>query len=105
MQQWVYLAALIVSISGLLTLDWRYRLAFWHDAHRTIVTLFIACGLFFVWDIVGISAGIFLHGNSPYTLPYRLFPEFPIEELFFLFLLTYVTLLLYRGLSKWQHIS
>lgn len=105
MQQWVYLIALLVSISGLATLDWRYKLAFWYDFRRTVLTLAAACWLFVVWDILGISMGIFLHGNGPYTLPIRLFPEFPIEELFFLFLLSYVTLILYRGVSLWQRTS
>lgn len=103
--QWLYLGSLLFSISGLTVLDWRYKLAFWHDARRTVVTLSFAIMLFVLWDFVGIWFGIFFHGNSPYTLPYRIAPEFPIEELFFLFLLTYVTLLLYRGLGRWRHIS
>lgn len=105
MMQFTYLAALLFSISGLGMLDWRYKLAFWYDWRRTAKVLSAAIGLFVVWDIIGIGAGIFLHGNSPLTLPYRLFPEFPIEELFFLLLLTYVTLVLYRGVTKWQRIS
>ncbi len=105
MEQWTYLGALLFSISGLALLDWRHRLAFWYDSKRTILTIGSVVVLFVVWDIVGIASGIFLHGNSPLTLPYRLFPEFPIEELFFLFLLSYVTLILYRGVLKWRRIS
>lgn len=105
MEQWFYLIALVVSISGLATLDWRYKLAFWYDARRTTLTLAAACWLFLLWDIAGISLGIFLHGNGPYALPFRLFPEFPIEELFFLFLLSYVTLILYRGVALWRRTS
>lgn len=105
MEQWTYLAGLLFSISGLAILDWRYRLAFWYDARRTGLTLGCAVGLFIVWDIIGIAVGIFLHGNSPLTLPYRLFPEFPVEELFFLMLLCYVTLILYRGIGAWRRTS
>lgn len=105
MLQFVYLGALLFSISGLGVLDWRYKLAFWYDARRTAKTLGFAIGLFLIWDIIGISSGIFLHGNSPLTLPFRLFPEFPIEEVFFLFLLTYVALILYRGVHKWRPTS
>lgn len=105
MEQWTYLGALLFSLCGLGVLDWRYQLAFWYDVRRTLLTLGCVIGLFVVWDILGIAFGIFLHGNSPLTLPLRLFPEFPIEELFFLTLLTYVTLILYRGISKWQHTS
>lgn len=103
--EWVYLGSLLFSIAGLMTLDWRHKLAFWHDARRTSMTLVFAIMIFVLWDAVGIWFGIFHHGNSPYTLPYRIVPEFPIEELFFLFLLTYVTLILYRGLGKWRRMS
>lgn len=105
MEQWTYLGALLFSISGLLLLDWRHKLAFWYDTKRTSITMVSACMLFLLWDIIGIGLGIFLHGNSPFSLPYRLFPEFPIEELFFLFLLSYVTLILYRGAVLWRRTS
>lgn len=103
--QWIYLGLLLFSISGLMTLDWRHKLAFWYDARRTALTIGFGIAVFVVWDILGIVLGIFFHGNSPYTLPFRLAPEFPIEELFFLFLLCYVTLILYRGLGRWQRTS
>lgn len=95
--QWTYLIALLFSLSGIATIDWRYKLAFWHDKQRTATTLGIAIGIFIIWDILGISLGIFFHGGSDLTLPYRLLPEFPIEELFFLLLLCYCTLVIYQG--------
>ena len=100
MMEFAYLAALLISLAGLVTIDWRYRLAFWYDHVRTIATLVIGIGVFIVWDILGIALGIFFHGGSSYTLPIRILPEFPIEELFFLTLLCYCTLILYRGGSK-----
>lgn len=99
-ENWYYLCALGVSISGLAVIDWRHKLAFWFDAARTLKTIGIAVGLFIIWDVLGIVLGIFFHGGSQFTLPVRIAPEFPIEELFFLFLLCYVTLLLYRGVPK-----
>lgn len=98
--QWLYLIALLVSISGLAFLDWRYKLAFWHDRERTTKVLAIAIAIFVLWDIRGISLGIFFHGGSDYTLPLRILPEFPVEELFFLLLLCYVTLLIYLAGSR-----
>ena len=98
--QWIYLASLVFAISCLVLVDMRYKLAFFHNLKRTAMTLAISVWLFIVWDIFGIRLGIFFHGGSDYALPYRLFPEFPIEELFFLFLLTYVALLLYRFAEK-----
>ena len=105
MLMWSYLVALVVSIACLLLIDYRYKLAFWHDARRTSLTLACAIAIFIVWDIFGISLGIFFHGGSEYALPFLIAPEFPVEELFFLFLLTFVTLLLYRGGERWQRIS
>lgn len=104
-EQWYYLLALLVSIAGLATLDWQHQLAFWHDWRRTLKTIGVGIAIFVVWDLFGIGLGIFFHGGSQYTLPVRLLPELPIEELFFLFLLCYVTLLLYRGVPKlWPRI-
>jgi len=100
--QWLYLVGLITALSCLLLIDWRYKLAFFYATKRTILTLSIAIGLFVVWDFFGIRLGIFFHGGSDYTLPFRLFPEFPIEELFFLTLLTYSALLIYRFSQRIQ---
>lgn len=101
---WVYLAALLVSLAGLATLDKRFQLAFWYDTRRTVTVLVAAVIVFVVWDALGIGFGIFFHGGSPYTLPLRLAPEFPLEELLFLVLLCYNTLLVWRaGEKKWDN--
>ncbi len=96
----LYLIGLIVAISCLVLIDYRYTLAFFYDRRRTIMTLMTAIGLFVIWDILGINLGIFFHGGSSFSLPFRLLPEFPIEELFFLLLLTYVTLIVYRFIEQ-----
>jgi lycopene cyclase domain-containing protein len=102
MIQFAYLAGLLVGITGMAVIDWRYKLAFWRDRKRTILTLAISIGVFVVWDILGIMLGIFFHGGSKFTLPLRLLPEFPLEELFFLLLLCYCTLVIYQGaITRW----
>lgn len=103
--QWLYLIALVVSIAGLATLDWRHKVAFWHDTKRSALTIGAAVAIFVIWDGLGIAFGIFFHGGSRYALPYRIAPEFPVEELFFLVLLCYTTLMIYRGASRWRHTS
>ena len=90
-----YLLALGVSIFGMVTLDRRFKLAFFADATRTVWTLAVAMGVFILWDIAGIALGIFRKGESNLTLNIEILPEFPIEELFFLFLLCYISLLGY----------
>lgn len=105
MSQWLYLLALLFSIGGLALLDHRFKLAFWRDARRTAKTLGVGILLFLIWDALGIGLGIFIHGNGSYSLPFRLAPEFPLEEIFFLLLLCYSALLLYLGGRKiWPHI-
>lgn len=98
--QFAYIGALLFSIACLTAVDYRYGLALSAQPRRTLKTLAIAIAVFIVWDLFGIALGIFSHGDSVFSLPAEIIPEFPIEELFFLLLLTYVTLLLYRTAEK-----
>jgi lycopene cyclase domain-containing protein len=100
MMQFAYLAALIFGITGMAIIDWRYKLVFWRDWRRAGATLAICISVFIVWDLLGIALGIFFHGGSNLTLPLRLLPEFPLEELFFLFLLCYCALVIHQGVSR-----
>jgi len=100
--QWLYLTSIVIAITGMAIIDWRYKLAFWKDRKRTILTVLAAMTVFILWDFFGIFLGIFLHGQSPYQLPFTLAPHFPLEELFFLLLLSYCTLVIYNGVSKWR---
>lgn len=103
---WLYLIALCISIAGLVAIDWRHKVAFFAAPQRTAITVGIAMALFIVWDLLGIHLGIFFSGGSQFALPFMIVPDFPIEELFFLFLLCYVTLLIYRGASRrWKPTS
>ncbi|MFZ1250665.1 MAG: lycopene cyclase domain-containing protein [Candidatus Microsaccharimonas sp.] len=100
--EWFYLLGLLIGISGMAVIDWRYKLAFWKNSKQTGLTLFFAVFIFILWDFFGIFLGIFYHGKSDYALPFTIVPEFPVEELFFLFLLCYCTLVIYNGVSKWR---
>ena len=105
MTEWLYLITLIVSIAGIAALDWRHKLAFWYKRRQTIFTVLLSVIVFTVWDLLAIQQGIFIHGDSEYALDYTIVPEFPIEELFFLTLLCYCTIVIYRaGVKKWAHI-
>ena len=105
MQHWFYLIGLVTSITGLAVIDYRYKLAIWHKAKPALLTIAIGIVVFIIWDLIGIRAEVFFKGSGEYMLPFEIIPEFPIEELFFLFLLCYVTLLLYRGFGRWRRIS
>lgn len=100
--QWLYLGGLLFSILGMAILDWRFKLAFWHNKKRTLLTIACATVFFILWDFLAIFLGIFIHGQSPYSLPFTLAPEFPVEEIVFLVLLTYCALVTYNGVVKWR---
>lgn len=94
-----YLAALLVSLAGVATIDWRLSLALRVQPLRTGITLFLSVLFFLMWDAFGISLGIFFKGQSPLLTGIVLAPELPLEEPMFLALLSYCALLLVLG---WQ---
>ncbi|MBD8078827.1 lycopene cyclase domain-containing protein [Cellulosimicrobium arenosum] len=96
----VYLGALIVSIGGMAVIDRRWRLAFWHDARRAGLTVGIGVVGFLVWDVAGLVLGIFARGESPWMTGLLVAPDLPIEEVFFLTLLCYVALVVWRLLDR-----
>lgn len=83
----LYGAALLVSIAGMLTVDWRWKLALWRRPVPSIVALIIGVIFFLAWDLTGISRGIFFRGEGPYQTGLMLAPELPVEEIGFLVLL------------------
>ena len=91
----LYMTALMISITGMMTLDHKYRIAFFNDARRTALTLGAGLIVFCLWDFAGIGLGIFSKGSSDYSLAFELLPEFPVEEILFLLLLCYLSLLCY----------
>jgi lycopene cyclase domain-containing protein len=95
-----YLAALLVSLAGLAVLDWRHRIAVFDQPRRSLLTVAIGVAVFLVWDALGIGLGIFFRGDGPYMTGVLLGPELPLEELFFLTLLVYQMLLLWRWFER-----
>ncbi|MFF2052195.1 lycopene cyclase domain-containing protein [Leifsonia sp. NPDC058194] len=93
----LYLIALLVSLGAMVLLDRRFRLVFWRDARRASLTLAAGLVLFLAWDAAGIALGIFARGGSRYMTGIELAPELPLEELFFLLFLCYLTLVLVFG--------
>ncbi len=96
----VYLAALAVSITGMVVLDRRFRLFFWRDARRASVVLPVGVVFFLLWDLAGIGLGVFFRGQTPFMTGLQLAPELPIEEVLFLTLLCYLTMNVYGAFEK-----
>ncbi|MCP3425615.1 lycopene cyclase domain-containing protein [Rothia sp. AR01] len=87
-----YLGALAVSAAGMVILDWRYRLTFFRRPGFSALAVLGMTLFFLAWDVVGISTGIFLRGETEFMTGIDLGPELPLEEPVFLAFLSYLTL-------------
>jgi lycopene cyclase domain-containing protein len=96
----VYLAALLVSLAGMVVLDRRFRLFYWVNAKRAAIVHVVGIVFFLVWDIYGIGQGLFFRGETSFMTGILLGPELPLEELFFLALLTYMTMNLFGASTQ-----
>jgi len=99
----LYLAALLVAISGMVVLDVRFRLFFAMAPVRAAIVMVVGLAFFLAWDVAGITQGVFFRGNPGLLTGVLIAPELPLEEVFFLTLLCYTTMNLYaaiRGLSS-----
>lgn len=103
MTGFVYLAAILFSLAGMVILDVRLRLFFRAAQGRAAAVLAAGVLFFLGWDLAGIGLGIFARGSTGFMTGVLLAPELPVEELFFLTFLCYLTmnlyLLLYRRLG------
>jgi lycopene cyclase domain-containing protein len=97
---YLYLIALLFSIVGVGLLDWTHRVALFVDTRATLLAVGLSVVVFLIWDIVGIANGIFFRGDAPHLSGILLAPELPLEEVFFLILLSYNTLVVYRWSAK-----
>ncbi len=92
-----YLLAIVVSGAGIALLDRRFRLALWAPRARrqTLVAVAIGTIVLLIADVIAIGLGVFVQGgaagDSPLYLGVSLAPELPLEELFFLTFLSYLS--------------
>lgn len=95
----LYLAALLVALTGMVLLDRRFRLFFWRDARRAAIVLAVGVVFFLIWDLAGVGLGIFFRGETSFMTGLQIAPEVPVEEVFFLTLLCYLTMNVYGAAS------
>ena len=96
----LYLAALLIALSGMVVLDRRFRLFFWRDARRAAIVLAAGLVLFLACDLLGVGSGIFFRGETSFMTGVQIAPEVPLEEVFFLALLCYLTMNVYGFWSR-----
>ena len=95
-----YLTALLVSGGGLVLVDRRWRLLFWHDALRAAVVAAVGVAVLLAADLVGIAHGLFFRAPTRVMTGLLIAPELPVEEPVFLAFLCYLTMLLVRGSER-----
>jgi len=95
----LYLLGLLVALTGMVVLDIRFRLFFAVAPVRAAIVLLAGIAFFLAWDVAGIGAGVFFRGNHDLLTGVQLAPELPLEEVFFLALLCYVTMNAYGWLT------
>ena len=98
----LYLLALLIALTGMVMLDRRFRLFFWVAPRRAAVVLLVGVAFFVVWDLAGIGLGIFFRGETEFMTGLQVAPELPVEELFFLALLCYLTMNAYAAAGMLQ---
>ena len=99
MIEWVYLATLLVTLGCLALVDHRWRLVLWADARRGVTVLAAGLVVFLAWDLVAVDLGFYRRGETAAMTGVQIAPEVPVEEVFFVLLLCYVTLVLHRLLA------
>ena len=95
----LYLAALLVALTGMVVLDRKFVLFFWRDARRAVIVMAIGVAFFLGWDFVGIGAGVFFRGQTSFMTGIQVAQEIPVEEIFFLLLLCYLTMNLFISIG------
>lgn len=96
----LYLLALAIALTGMVMLDRRFSLFFWRDARRASIVLIVGVIFFLLWDLSGIALGIFFRGETAFMTGVLVGPELPLEEIFFLTLLCYITMNLVAFAAK-----
>lgn len=93
---YLYFLFLLTSLGCLLYADHTKKLAFFSEPRRSSLTVAASVLFFLMWDISGVALGIFATNPSYVSGIYLVTPNLPVEELLFLTLISYVTLLIWR---------
>jgi len=96
----LYFVALVIALTGMVMLDRRFTLFFWRDRRRATIVLVVGVLFFLAWDVAGVGLGIFFRGQTEFMTGLLVAPEIPLEEVFFLTLLCYLTMNVYGFVSE-----
>lgn len=97
---WLYLAAIVVSGLCMGLVDRRWRLFAFDRPRVALVAVVVGFVLFLVWDLVAIELAVYSKGESPGMSGVDVAPELPLEELFFITFLCYITGVLHGAFTR-----
>ena len=95
-----YLATLLLSLAAMAAVDRRWRLVVWADPRRAVLVLAAGVVLFLVWDLEAVRHGFYRRGGTTLMTGIDVARDVPLEEVFFVTFLCYVTLVLHRLLDR-----
>ena len=95
----VYLVSLVLVLTCMALTDRRWKLFFWADPRRAAVVFASGFALFLAWDLVALHFELYERGRSEYMTGIEVAPDLPVEELFFVAFLPYLTMVLH-GLGR-----
>lgn len=96
----IYLSILLLLLGCMAALDARWKLFLFARPAVAATVLVAGTGFFLAWDVAAISAGIFLHRDSPLMTGIMIGPQLPLEEAFFLLFLCYQAMVLFTGAQR-----
>jgi lycopene cyclase domain-containing protein len=95
----VYLLSLVVVLVCMALTDRRWKLFFWADPRRAAAVFASGFAFFLAWDLVALHYELYERGRSELMTGIEVAPELPVEELFFVAFLPYLTMVLH-GLGR-----
>ncbi|MDV8001312.1 lycopene cyclase domain-containing protein [Rhodococcus sp. IEGM 1408] len=94
-----YLAVQVVSFTGILVIDHRWRLAAFRAPAAAALAVTASVALLLTWDVLGVRSGVFFRGQTDFMTGLTVAPEVPIEEVVFLAFLSHLALVCAAGVS------
>jgi lycopene cyclase domain-containing protein len=95
----VYLACLVGVLTCMALVDRRWRLFFWADPRRAALVFAAGFAFFLVWDLAALELELYERGRSELMTGIEVAPDLPVEELFFVAFLPYLTMVMH-GLAR-----
>ena len=88
---WLYLTSIVVSMLCMGLVDHRWKLFLFDRPRVALSAILVGFVLFVVWDLVAIEIGVYSKGESPAMSGVDVADQLPLEELFFITFLCYIT--------------